>query len=215
MSTIFINPYLGGANWWEAGGATGAIAVYQPKGAASLAASYINLANPGTNNAAPGIAPTLGVNGWTFNGTNQYLTTGITPAVAWTMLIRFSGAAANQQVLAGQFDDLGAFMIALGHVAASGGVLFVNGQATSLAGQLPNLLSGVVGIAGKNGYRNGVFDIAIPGIGGVYSPLAIAARFNNGAIGAYYNGNIQAFVVYNNTLDAAQVAAVSAAMAAL
>ena len=33
---------------------------YQPKGAASLAASYFNLANPGTYNAAPGTAPSLG-----------------------------------------------------------------------------------------------------------------------------------------------------------
>jgi hypothetical protein len=72
--------------WWLAGGvaAANAIAVYQPKGAADLAASYVNLANPGTYDAAPGTAPTFdAATGWTFNGSTQYLTTGVTNGAAW------------------------------------------------------------------------------------------------------------------------------------
>jgi len=38
--------------WWLSGGiaAANCVAAYQPKGAASLEASYVNLANPGTYN---------------------------------------------------------------------------------------------------------------------------------------------------------------------
>ena len=62
------------APWYLAGGISAAncLAAYQPKGAASLAASYSNLANPGTYNAAPGVAPTFDAStGWTFNGSTQ------------------------------------------------------------------------------------------------------------------------------------------------
>ena len=49
------------AQWWLSGGVSAAncVAAYQPIGATSLAASYTNLANPGTYTAAPGVAPTF------------------------------------------------------------------------------------------------------------------------------------------------------------
>lgn len=52
------------APWYLAGGAPTPIAVYQPKGAASLAASYVNLANPGTYDAAADV-PGYGAPTWT------------------------------------------------------------------------------------------------------------------------------------------------------
>lgn len=65
------------------------VAVYQPKGAASQADSYKNLVN-GLLPAAPGVAPSWDFdNGWTFNGTTQYLTTAIVPTGAYTILVRF------------------------------------------------------------------------------------------------------------------------------
>src|SRR4030042_266315 len=64
--------------WWLAGGISAAncLAAYQPKGAASYAASKVNLANPGTYDAVDGVAfPTwAAATGWTFNGVAQYLT---------------------------------------------------------------------------------------------------------------------------------------------
>ncbi len=101
MSDLNINiqsdPILGyiqiGIEWWLRGGipAANCIAAYQPINAASLAASYVNLANPGTNDAAPGVAPGWNkTDGWTFNGLTQYLTTGIIPASGYSMIIRFS-----------------------------------------------------------------------------------------------------------------------------
>ena len=50
------------AGWWVVVGKT-CIAAYQPKGAASLAASYVNLQQPGTYDAAPGVAPTWAAGG--------------------------------------------------------------------------------------------------------------------------------------------------------
>lgn len=85
-----------GTPWWLAGGvsAANAIVAYQPIGAANLAGSYINLANAGTHNAAPGVAPTFDAStGWTFNGT-QYLTTTITPNDSPSIIIRYSNSLA-------------------------------------------------------------------------------------------------------------------------
>ena len=78
--------------WYLAGGAPAPIAAYQPKGAASLAASYVNLANPGTYDAAPGVAPThASATGWTFNGNTQYLTTNVaTSGSAWSIVLRYA-----------------------------------------------------------------------------------------------------------------------------
>lgn len=56
-------------NWWLAGGiaAANCIAAYQPKGAASYAASLVNLNNPGTRNLTnTGTDPSWdSTNGWT------------------------------------------------------------------------------------------------------------------------------------------------------
>lgn len=95
----------GAAKWYLAGGVT-PIAAYQPKGSSSLAASYINLISPGTFDAAPGVAPTWdAVNGWTFNGSTQYLTTGIIPTTnqAYSMMVRFQNwSLVSGRVLAGR-----------------------------------------------------------------------------------------------------------------
>ena len=83
------------SGWWDADGTiSGCVAAYQPIGAASLAASYSNLQNPGTYDAAPGTAPTfLAATGWTFNAaTPQYLNTGVVPSsLNWTVIVRYSG----------------------------------------------------------------------------------------------------------------------------
>ena len=96
--------------WYLSGGilAANCIAAYQPKGAASLAASYVNLANPGTYDAAPVVAPTWdAVNGWVGDGT-QYLNTGVVPAANYSMFVRFSGAPQNvYKALCGSYGGAG------------------------------------------------------------------------------------------------------------
>lgn len=63
-------------DWWLSGGIDpdDCVAAYQPKGAASYAASKVNLANPGTYDIDSGADPDWDASyGWNFNGTSHYL----------------------------------------------------------------------------------------------------------------------------------------------
>lgn len=203
-------------NWWEITGET-CVAAYQAKGAASLAASYVNLANPGTYDAAPGTAPTFDTaTGWTFNGTTQYLTTGISPASNMSVAIRFSSAV----VSVGNKCIMGA----RGVMGGGSGLIFWivgspiteryydNGSRVTVSGAVAGA---VLCIAGTKGYRDGIENAT--GLAGTATgpSMYIGATNNNGTASFYTNAQIQAAVIYSTTLDAAQVAQVSAAMAAL
>ena len=206
----------GGGPWWLAGGIDPAtvVAVYQPKGAASLAASYVNLANPGTNDAAPGVAPTFNTaTGWTFNGTTQYLTTGIVPLLNWTLIVRFSGVA-NNGILAG--SGLSTALFAISPQRGAGGIVrYSYGAGTSEIA--PGMTAGVLGIAGGNRYRHGAAD-------GSFSALSSSA-INAIQIGCVLNdvlaafgfvaASVQAVHIANTTLAAGQMAALTTAMNAL
>ena len=87
ISTHRIMPASHTRQWWLAGGIhpSQVVAAYQPKGAASLAASYVNLANPGTNDAQVGVAPGLDSSGWVFTGTEKLLGPNVSP----TVVVRF------------------------------------------------------------------------------------------------------------------------------
>lgn len=203
--------------WYRAGGAPAPIAAYQPKGAVDLAASYINLANPGTYNAAPGTAPTFdAATGWTFNGSTQYLTTGITPpaTATWSLLIRFSGTPASGLLLgcnaAGGNPSY--------YIAPNDGAGKVDYRNSALLGspKAPALAAGVLVMAGTKAYRNGIDEGVTLGSGaGTAVALYLACRNNNGTPQLFCACNIQAVAIYDTTLTAPQVAAVSAAMALL
>lgn len=209
MSTIFVNSYAhGGANWWESGGASGAVAVYQPKGATSLAASYIDLSGNG-NNATPVAAPAWNaLTGWAFSGA-QYLST-VTVSQTYTTIVQISDAAVGTYCVFGYYSIPFAHRILPNRTTI--GVMYA---ATAKA---PGVAAGNLALAGSNGYRNGALDIAVPTVGTGSGQLYIGAQRDatsgNNAT-ALYIGKIQAIAIYNNTLDAAKVAAVAAAMAAL
>ena len=207
------------ASWWEVAGKT-CVAAYQPKGAASLSASYSNLAQPGTYDAAPGTAPTFdAAAGWTFDGVNDVLKTGVTPAnnQTWSMLVRFSNVAATgYQCVAGiHIDDTTCFSVQWRNLNAS--YTYRSGGTSDVVVPVP--VAGVVAVAGPNGYLDGVdvadiaagdgasFATATIGLGAAYANVSTAIRF--------LPCKIQAAVIYSDTLSAAQVATVSAAMAAL
>lgn len=203
--------------WYLAGGVAAAncVAAYQPKGAVSLAASYINLSNPGTYNATPGTAPTFDAGiGWSF-ATNKYLKTGIIPSsVNWSILIRISNATAGNVV--GSLSNPGTLRSLQILPYVSNQVQYGNGG-NLLLSVAPGVSSGVLGIAGKQAYRNGVSDGTISaGTGLSTCDLYIGTlNVNNAAYVVYYFGNVQAVSIYNVALTASQVAAISAAMAAL
>ena len=83
--------------WWAGGGCAAiCVAAYKPRGAGSLASSYVNLVNPGTNNATVGVAPTLVENGWSSIGAAR-LGTGITPNQNYSMVAKISGWTSTPQ----------------------------------------------------------------------------------------------------------------------
>lgn len=204
----------GAVDWWLAGGAPTPVAVYQPIGAASLAASYVNLVNPGTYDAAPGTAPSFdAATGWGFTARTQWLNTGIVPNNNWSVLARYSDISGS-----GNYYLFGTYQgYTLTHFSIiptqSGSVYYLYAAALAVA---PALTAGVLGFAGKTAYRNGSADGTIPaGSISTSTPIAIG---NLNYSGRTYGiiGNIQAFVIWNtSTNHATWMPAVSAAMAAL
>jgi hypothetical protein len=210
--------HAGAASWWLEGGvaAANAIVVYQPKGAASLAASYTNLANPGTYNAAPGKAPAFDTaTGWGFTAaSSQYLiSSGFAIANDQTasVLVRVSDVAATGRRVAIGFNN--EFWISPSWDAT---YKFYVSRGGSQKLYTPIATSGVLGTAGLANYLNGASL-------GNHSAQSASGNITSFAIGAnsatspanYLTGNVLAFALYNTTLSAPQVAAISAAMAAL
>lgn len=200
------------APWYLAGGAPTPVAAYQPKNAASLAASYVNLANPGTYDAAPGVAPTFdAATGWTFTGT-QWLTTGyaITNTDNLTCLVRFSSATSGY--LCGITNGGGSYLTIQPTIS---NVKQLRAWPSQLFLSSPPATNGVIGLSADYGYFDGT------PIGnfsrGSYNPNLVFLLGTMDPWGWFlrFSGNIQAASIYNTTLTTPQIAAVSAAMAAL
>lgn len=207
---------LGATPWYLSGGVALAncIAAYQPKGAANLAASYVNLANPGTYNAAPGVAPGWNASdGWIGDGLSKYLDTGITPAAqSWSIIIRFSGGSSTGGTLAGMVNTVGG--VDRFYYQFGANPIYANGQNVASPGVY--IASGVIALAGAYGYKNGVQDVGPMSAGaGIYRSVYILAQHRDATIINYSTANIQAMAIYNATLTPAQVAALTTAMNAL
>ncbi len=196
--------------WWEAGGATGAVAVYQPLGAANLEASYINLANPGTNDAV-GVgtsAPSWAVGtGWTFDGSNDYLSTGIVPTTSYSVLMRVSGITYINETLFSS-DDL---HFAIRPRAGGATVTYYNGGNSQ--GITMSDTSGVFGLVGFSAYFNGVLKNSITPAS--YTNVSEIFIMANSSLSLFQQGSIQAMAIYDNTLSTSEVAAVTDAMSNL
>ena len=207
------------ADWWDPNGDGLCVwSAYQPKGAASQAASYLDLSGNG-NDAVVGTAPTWNaVNGWIFTP-NQYLTTTFVAQndqsqsviIQVTNVVGGPGAryAAGSRN-AGQADR---FYIA---PDAGGGanVYYGNGGFVAAA---PAMVLGNLAVAGNQGYRNGVADGAAIGAFGWVpdQPLYIGAINQSGGALNFFAGYIQVMAIYDCTLTAPQVSVVATAMAAL
>jgi hypothetical protein len=196
-------PSVGG-NWWEpTTGSFTCVGAYQAKGAASLAASYVNLANPGTNDLTAGTAPTFDTStGWTFNAAEWLVTGHYANKASTTVIIRFSNAASGVYTMCG--TDIHRLMPNRSNLVYYG--------ATTKS---PGMTSGVLAIAGETGYRNGTSDgaVSIGNIQGV--PYFIGAQNQAGTAAAKWIGKIQAMSIYTTILDATQIAEITANMNAL
>ena len=201
----------GAAGWWLSGGISAAncIAAYQPKGAASYAASKINLANPGTYDLQEYNSPSWdSTNGWGVGGSSGYFDTGITPASTWSVAVRYSNETNNSAWLFGLYEDANT---AYG-IRPYEGVSYFSGPKTTVA---PELSSGVLIMANRNGYRNGILDTASISAMVGEPTISVYLLRRNYSNTAPMTGYIQAFAIYNTTITAPQASALSTAMAAL
>lgn len=230
--------------WYLAGGVAlaNAVAVYQPIGAASLAASYVNLANPGTYDAAPGVAPTwAGASGWVFNGTSQYLRVGAavvgsppfsmiarcvptTDSVAYRLVCisrETTGATFAGQLLELRGDLSG------NPVRAT--TVYNNGASNAIAATSSGFTASVGMVAcAVFAASNSRLAYVDGGSAGTEATSATPAALDSTDIGAwrvwqggsigtfsFFAGSVQAVAIYSGALTAAQVLAISTAAAAL
>lgn len=198
--------------WWQAGGALGCLEAHQARGAASLAASYVNLVAPGTHDALPIVAPTWNAgSGWIFNGTTQYLVTDIVPLATYSMLVQFSSATLDNTHLCGETDAEVTFFLIIPRFA-DGNHYFGNGGLTPLSGKLSG---GNLAVIGSKGYRDGVFEGDIAAGSVPAFPIYLGCRNRGGAPFDFFTGDVQAYALYDRVLTATQVLEVAAAMANL
>lgn len=199
------------AAWYLAGGVSAAncVCAYQPKGAASLAASYTNLANPGTYTAVPGVAPNFNTaTGWTFTGT-QNVDAGYIPQSADTIIVRFANAV---KLYIGMYQNA-SLNLAMSPLRGDGDNLRIYFHNTFRSFS-PGYANCVMAMAGVNLYLNGAAE-SQSGVMSATNTVAFGFGRMNGSSIVYYQGDIVAAAIYNTTLSAAQVAAISTAMAAL
>lgn len=196
------------SSWWIPTGCTSSdvVCAYKAEGAASLAASYSNLNNPGTQDAIATTPPTWdSTNGWKFNGSDQYISTGtMTITENLTVICKFSNRAAGNYML-----------------GADG--FWVETTGWYISDLTPNLAVGIDGASGDLGFSD---TSAIIGVNknvavknGVSSNLSLSPSpisFEWGFfIGATNRGDetannftiiyVQSFILYNKTLTGTQI----------
>ena len=207
--------------WYLSGGIASAncIGAYQAKGAADIAASYVNLANPGTYNLTTADAPSFNTSsGWTFNGTSDHLNTGITAEndQSWTLVVR--GKSTNDtgyRGFIGSYYNGGSYQgIAISAVWLTDQAIIWNGATIVINPSIVN--EGVFIVTGNKFYIDGTKTGAdIGSLAGTFYPISIGALQHNTSKFAYLAGYIYAAAIYDVALSQPQVTALTTALAAL
>lgn len=220
------------AGWWIVAGQT-CVAAYQPKGAADLAASYVNLANPGVLDlsASAGTVTFATATGWTFDGTTSLKTAGTTTlTITHTLAVRFvTPASWTQQtpilISMRQASPIRTFDFVPRHqsLANKGHLQAYNGSWGTL--QTSGVLSMntgyvFVGTMAANAlaiYLNGSPDASGAGLASIDGTVKIGIG-NSAASNdpnQYMQGSVQAAAIYSGTLSAGEIASLTTAMNAL
>lgn len=204
--------------WYLSGGiaAANCIAAYQPKGAADLAASYVNLANPGTYDCTTSAAPAFATeSGWTFDGSGKFLDTGITHVNSWTYIIRCYGTAAGGGGFGRALSaDGGTEVMIVPYTSGSEHVYkYDGGSQLNKSGSITT--SKVMCMTDStHAYLDGVSEGDPFGSSSIpTNTMCIGNRNSDKARGLA--GVVAAVAVYNISLDATTVGTLSTAMAAL
>lgn len=196
--------------WWLSGGLAAAdcAAAYLAKGVASLATSYVNLANPGTYNLSVySTAPSLVATGWQVSAADRtaLVATGLTTAVALTVLIRYTNVASNGVLIAE--DSYGALDIWPKFNTTR---RYRRGGESTIS-TTPS--SGIIGFAGNDAIYNGSKLATIPAGTVPSGNLLLCGKPYAG--GSPDGTIVQCAVAYRRILSEAEYSAVSTAMAAL
>lgn len=207
--------------WWDLDGTiTSCVAAYQPKGAASLAASYDNLTGNATYDCVAGSAPSLDANGW--YGASAYLKTGVVPQANYTMIARISSHNHKDVgIIIGCVASGNNFYFKMG--STTNNMAFCNGTNEVEWAQGTYVISnGIYAIAGSNGYYGGTAKVAtLDNTWGTNTNDIWLMKANSngtpvGKFSPYWAGDrFMAFAVYNATLTSTQIGNLTTAMAAL
>lgn len=203
-----------GDRWWLSGGVTVPVHfVYVPYGAASLAASKVNLDNPGTNDAYGAAFPNWSaLRGWynDISGTDRYAQSGVAVANNQTYIVKYANyqpsrtdivVGARTSGTNGMFIEPNAGTGSIGY--AYGGVRI--GSATPV--------SAALAIAGKSVYKDGLSDGADIPAGTITSTVEVWVMTlnDNGSPLLSLIGDLYYAIAYDGVLTPAQIAAVYAA----
>lgn len=230
---LFPHPYIiiprfprvsaaGIPSWWEGSGAvtSGITAAWTAKGAASQAASYVNLVNPGTYDLSAAGSPSWATGtGWTLNGTTDAFSTGIAPSGTMTWIVRWANVT-NTGSAMGYIH-----LFARRHwcnpkpgstVAWGSGNTFTN-AGTGVAAGTGCIARNGGGRAYLNGSDVGTSFSAWSGSPDAGAYIWLGGNYNDNAnsLGSFLAGDIIAAAAYNFQLNATQVAAVHTELAAL
>lgn len=220
---------VAGGGWWDLNGTiTSCVAAYQPKGAASYAASKVNLTGNTTYDATEGNAPPWdATTGWgSFTSDNKHLKTGITPSndQSYSMIFRCLTSPASGTWAIGSWNTTGPGIFAIRPWRAPAktyGSTFGNGNG-SVNDLSDNTGSTVFAVAGDKAYIDGDYDVSLPGWSGATPRSIYIGGLNYGAgVGdsvlrdSCFGGYILAVAIYSATLTSTQVGALTTAMNAL
>lgn len=206
-----------GGDWWLAGGIDPAdcVAAYRAKGAASYAASLIDLSGNGNNaievdGSSPGWDSS---DGWSFDNTAKRLSIGFPIDDAyWSFIIKFSDYGEDDHWLCGNWTA----QRQSGCRNRQGKHSWCNysfNNVSEFAITLENAESGVSAAAGRDGYWNGEKKVTnIPTDGGTGGNFYFGGR--NYSL-SYLDAKIQAFAIYDTVITSTQVGLLTTAMNAL
>lgn len=205
---------ISSGDWWLSGGIDPAnvLAAYQPKGAASYAASKVNLANPGTYDMAEGdadgaLAPAWSAeDGWNFTTNMMYLTSLLDTAIIVSYAINLAIDSIRQY--SGIITSSAVAVILEGRGTQSG-YLFTSARLLHTP-----LVGGSV-VYGNGGYLYINNSKSANGASlGANGTLRVG-RYPNVYSENQHYGKIKALSFYTTSITEEQILAVSTAMAAL
>ena len=179
------------------------VAVYEAAGAASYAASKVNIVNPGTYDLteAAGAVDWTTENGWSVADA-KYLLTGIQPTGSYSVIVHYSdlNLTSNMGIIGGYSGADGYWI----YVADF--TVFVNKGSAESALSAPRYDDGIICMAGNKAYLNGSLVGTVPSM--TYDGTGNLSIMAVGAINTMA-GKVKSVAIYSTQLSAVQVASIT------